>query len=321
MFQYVLGRREETVNKRTNLGTIQHRVFETVAKVKIAKDAGHEFMEDDILGNVTVEGFEVDNHIPALFDHYRKKFDYNDWNDNDIKELFRWTDIVRGSKLWPASYKIVSPEMKFEFPIKKDWAAWEFEIDGKKVQGYLGLKGVIDLVLEHDSEFYEIVDWKTGRRKNWATGQIKTPEYLQTDPQLMIYYYAIRQLFPAVPTLMTSIYYLDYGGIFTPHFSDDILPDVENMLKKRFTHIKKNKKPAMIPRDRRWQCTKFCHFGKNTFEGTNVKPMVEFRSGQVTPKGKTMTMCEQMRFEIERKGLDRSCEEYKNPTFKMKVIE
>ena len=321
MFNYVLGRREETVNKKTNLGTIQHRVFETVAKIKQAADLGQISIQDDILGEVKVDGFIIEDYIPKIFLHYRTLFDYNDWSDSDVDTLYRWTNIVKESNLWPAKHKIVSPEMKFQFPIKKDWAAFDFTIDGKKVEGYLGLKGVVDLVIELDSSFYEIVDWKTGQRKNWSTGEIKTAEYLQTDPQLMFYYYAARQIFPSIDTLMTSIYYLDHGGVFTPQFDDEILPVVEGMLKKKFDHIRKNKKPAQICTKNRWQCSKFCFFGKNTFEGTGVKPLTEFRNGQVCKKGETMTMCEQMRFEIDRKGLDRAVAEYKSPDFKIKVVE
>ena len=32
------------------------------------------------------------------------------------------------------------------------------------------IKGTIDLVTKIDDNVIEVVDWKTGQRKNWATG-------------------------------------------------------------------------------------------------------------------------------------------------------
>jgi hypothetical protein len=86
------------------------------------------------------------------------------------------------------------------------------------------------------------------------------------------------------------------------------------MLRKKFEIIKACKVPKL---NKTWKCTKFCHHGKNTFEGTNVKPIIEFRDGQVCAKGQTMTQCEQLKFEVERKGIDRVTKEYSAEGFSL----
>jgi hypothetical protein len=60
-------------------------------------------------------------------------------------------------------------------------------------------------------------------------------------------------------------------------------------------------------------CTKLCHFGKTTFENTNIDPIIEYRDNQITPFGKHMTKCEQIRHEIELHGMDHVVQNYSAP--------
>ena len=82
------------------------------------------------------------------------------------------------------------------------------------------------------------------------------------------------------------------------------------MIKQRFLEIKKCQIPELY---KSYKCKCFCWHGKNTFEGTNIKPIQEFRNGQVCKRGETMTICEQCKYEIEKKGLTKVVEEYQNP--------
>ena len=75
------------------------------------------------------------------------------------------------------------------------------------VQGQLAIKGTIDLVTKINDDTIEVVDWKTGRRMDWATGEVKDYKKLESDPQLLLYYYAISKLYPEFPNrIMKSIF-------------------------------------------------------------------------------------------------------------------
>ena len=44
---------------------------------------------------------------------------------------------------------------------------------------------------------------------NWATGEEKTQEKLEIDPQLMIYYYAVNKLYPEIDNCIVTIYFIN----------------------------------------------------------------------------------------------------------------
>jgi len=80
------------------------------------------------------------------------------------------------------------------------------------------------------------------------------------------------------------------------------------MLRQKFETIKKCKKPKL---HRTWMCSKLCHFGKTTFDNTEILPILEYRENQICQHGTFMTKCEQIKHDIELKGIDRVTEEYK----------
>ena len=83
----------------------------------------------------------------------------------------------------PRNRKIVDAEPHFDFVIDEPWADYNYTLNNENIHGKLAMKGTIDLITEVDDGVYEIIDWKTGRRLDWATGQEKTFAKLQKDPQ------------------------------------------------------------------------------------------------------------------------------------------
>lgn len=152
----------------------------------------------------------------------------------------------------------------------------------------------------------------TGRRLDWATGEEKTQEKLQNDPQLKIYHYAVSQLYPDIEHVMVSINFINDGGPFTICYDKSDLASTELMLRKKFETIKNTQIPKL---NRTWKCNKLCHFGKTTFEDSNILPIVEYRDNQVTPKEKYMTKCEQIKHDTELKGVKNVVDEYTTPGY------
>ena len=300
-------------NVKAEKGTVVHKALEILANIKLHQQQGKSHFEDDVYGTVDVNNYDLDDIIYECTQYY-KKHSQNEWVPLDEKHCSKWTYKAleyNDGEFDPRNAEIVKPEDAFDITIEHDWAKYEYEMpDGSHIEGNLAIKGTIDQISKVDNDTYQILDWKTGRRLNWATGEEKTYEKLTKDAQLMMYYYAIQHMYPDVPYIDLVIYFINDGGPFTLHFTRDDIPVVENMLRKKFEHIKKVKLPQL---SKSWKCTKFCHMGRTTFEGTSVLPIVENRRGQVTPKGQYMTKCEQTKYCLEKRPMNKVLQHMSKP--------
>ena len=145
----------------------------------------------------------------------------------------------------------------------------------------------------------------TGQRKDWATGEEKDLKKLQKDPQLMIYFYALKHLFPT-KTIMFTIYFARSGGPFTVYYDDETLTKVSELLEKRYLEIKKSKVPKLIdPSHRDFKCSKLCHYYKNNYEGTSI-PICDYIHRKVVNDGISYVT-------LNMKYKDHSIDNYKAP--------
>jgi hypothetical protein len=208
----------------------------------------------------------------------------------------------------PRNRNIFSSEGHFDIQIDKEWANYEYDLPEGKIKGKLGIKGTIDLIVRENKDTLEIIDLKTGKRKDWATGEEKTLAKLYKDPQLRIYHYAISKMYPQYEHIIVTINFINDGGPFSVCFSKDDLAETEDMLRVKFETIKRCKKPKL---SKSWRCKKFCYFGKNTFVGhPTILPIIEYRDGQVCENGSPMTMCEQIRHDINLMGMNDTIKKY-----------
>lgn len=302
--EYILGWKSPP-NKKAEKGTIVHKVMEILGNIKLTIQEGkRKTFDDDIIGRVHTTKFDLDTIIEKVYEYY-STHSPNKWTDSDFKECKDW--VYKGisynnGEFNPLNCEMVSAEKRFDITINKPWAMYEYTLpDGREIEGCLAIKGTIDQISKVDDNTYCILDFKTGRRWDWAKDVEKTYAKLLQDPQLMLYYYAARQLYPDIPHIILTIYFINDGGPFSICFSDEDLPTIERMLQKKFEDIKHTQIPR---RNRSWKCTKFCHYGKNTFDGTYVKPIHERREGQVCALGEKMTMCEQVAYCLEHRPED-----------------
>lgn len=310
--EYVLGIRGPS-NKKADKGTIVHKVLELLAVIKKNQQDSVSSFNDDIIGDVNVSKYDLDKMVESVYKHYTNQFKHHEWKEIDFKDCKEWVYKAinfNNGMFDPRNRDILSPEQHFDFTIEKPWSKYSYDTPEGKLEGYLGLKGTVDLITRVDNNTLEVIDWKTGKRLDWATGQEKTQAKLQTDPQLMIYHYAISNIFPTYDHIIFTIYFINDGGPFSILFEKSDLQKTEFMLKNKFDIIKKTRKPRL---NKTWMCNKLCHFGKSTFENTNVDPMLEYRDNQVSKQGSFMTKCEQVKHDIEIKGIDEVVKEYKSP--------
>ena len=312
MMEYVLGWRGKGGIK-ADKGTIVHKALEILAVAKKAEQDGQKYIEDDIIKKLDVNYYDIDNIVEQVYHYYSSAFSYHDWKPIDLKNCTDWTWKalkLNDGMFDPRKRFVVEAEPHFDFEIDEPWAKYEYNLSGEKIRGTLSMKGTMDLITKVDDGFYEIIDWKTGRRLDWATGEEKTFAKLMKDPQLRIYHYAASQLYPEAEQIMVTIYFINDGGPFSICLTKKDLPETKEMLRKKFEEIKNTRIPRL---KRSWKCSKICHQGMSTFEGTDIHPMIETRHGKVIPYGQTMTKCEQIRYEMEKKGMDKVIEEYTAP--------
>lgn len=309
---YVLGY-QSLSGKKADLGTIVHKVMEALASLKkelqnntLAKNIT---IIDDALGEISVTKTSLykDAIIKTLldksFEYYSNRSPHNTFSKADKQNcLSMCFDTIQfnSGQFDPRNRHIVAAEPHFDILIEEEWAKYQYEIDGKVINGQLAIKGTIDLVTEIDENTMEIVDYKTGRRLDWATGEEKTYAKLNTDPQLLLYNYAISKLFPQYRQAIMSIFFIKDGGPFSMCFDRSDHDKFLEMLRVRFQEIQANNAPKPISNDRSsWKCTKLCHFCKNNWPETN-QSMCVYIDSYIQKHGinKTITDCKREGFDI-----------------------
>jgi ATP-dependent helicase/DNAse subunit B len=309
-FDYVLGYRSPS-NKKADKGTIVHKVLEILAFVKFTQQKNETHFTDDILGEIDVNNYDLDDLCNRVYDYYTSNFKHHEWSEKDRRDCTNWTykAINYGDGMFdPRNKNILYPEQQFDILIDKPWA----EYDYGDLKGKLAIKGTIDLITKANDDTLEIIDWKTGRRLNWATGEEKTQAKLEKDPQLMLYFYAAQKLYPEIKHCIVTIFFINDGGPFSMTFDSKDIYATERLLRKKFEDIKKCKKPKL---SKSWKCTKLCHYGNNHFQEAHVTPTIEYRDNQICSKDTFMTMCEQVKHDIELKGMDAVVDEYTMPGY------
>lgn len=265
-FQYVLGMKDKT-NKKAVLGTIFHRTMQVLADKKIAQSKGEEFLENDDLDNLTFEQCDDIEYITRLcFDYYVEHEEDVGLNKKDYDTCVKWVEkalAYNNGMLDPRNQNVHATELFFDITIKKPWAEYSYSVNGEEFTGHLAIKGTIDLIIKEDDSYFQVLDYKSGKRLNWATGKEKTYEDLCSDKQLLLYFYALKNLYPN-HDFYTSIYYVNDGGIFDIVFSDDDYDKAEKMLKNKFEYIRSIELPRLLSDDQsHWKCTKLCKFSEN----------------------------------------------------------
>jgi hypothetical protein len=196
---------------------------------KILQDGGKQSFVDDAIGEVkfTKKSLYTDQFVQTLidrsYDHYRllsvndfdkKSFSVKVEDENVNKtKLFVEKMCHRALYSWNGEYDprnrtIVDMEPHIDLPINEEWAHFDYEVDGKMLKGQLAIKGTIDTVTSTDDDTIEVIDWKTGQRTVFSTGEEKTYAKLQKDPQLLLYNHAISRLYPQYSTRIMTINFL-----------------------------------------------------------------------------------------------------------------
>jgi CRISPR/Cas system-associated exonuclease Cas4 (RecB family) len=312
--EYNLGIRSPS-NQKADKGTIVHKVMEILAYIKLYEQEKKSIYNDDIIGDIDIKKYNLNTIIEQVYNYYSSQFKHHQWSSKDYKDCHLWVNKAieaHGGAFDPRNRTILQPEQHFDIVIKKPWAKYSYQTKDGILEGYLAIKGTIDLITSVDNNTIEIVDWKTGRRLDWATGEEKTLAKLQNDPQLRIYHYAVSHLYPNMEHIIFTINFINDGGAYSVCYDKSDLPKTEDMIRSKFEIIKNTTKPQL---NKSWKCTKLCHFGKTTFENSHVLPILEYRDGQLCKIDTLMTKCEQVKHDIELLGINNVVDTYMTPGY------
>lgn len=97
-----------------------------------------------------------------VYDYYSQRSEHK-WSSKDKIDCWNWTWIAldyHNGIYDPRLRTIYQPEQRFDITLEEDWAHYDFDVDGRKIEGQLCLKGTIDLITEVDHNVLEVIDWK-----------------------------------------------------------------------------------------------------------------------------------------------------------------
>lgn len=297
---YVLGE-QESPRQKTVMGSMYHKIMENLALGRKAELAGKKSYVSEDFGRIKLP-IDLDQMTELSYELYKKKHPEFEWYSLDFKGKYGIINHLADLKSWvPLGLGMVDPrelnvkdvEVQFDIPIPDEWAQYEYKLFGQTHKGNLSLKGTIDLVVEDD--IIQIIDWKTGQRKNWVTGEAKEYDDFHKDKQLLLYYYVAHHLYPGKPIMMNLVW-VNSGGPYTIYFDEKDYVRAENMIKESFLKIKNQEKAELIrPHD----FCRFCDFNKTYYENPKT-----FKDGN------PMNKCYHIRQEIYQIGMTKTVEKY-----------
>lgn len=288
---YVLGMKDKQ-NRKASLGNVTHKALELLARKSLAISLGHKKVDCEDFGIHPLKKIDVETATKWAFDYYSKSDTDNTFNEKDLKQCTEWTYKaieMNDGQFNPLKSNIFKVEEFFDIEIPHKWAKYSYDIGGENISGNLKIKGTVDLICQESDNYYLILDYKTGKRLNWGTGEVK--EDFQKDPQLLLYYWALKNKYPDKSFYLTILYIND-GGPYSVVFDEYDYELAENMIRQKFEYIKSLKHPKLLSQDNsHWKCKYLC--GYSARYGDSSK-----------------SICQHIRDEIKVKGINEVTEEY-----------
>jgi len=252
---YILGMESRT-GKAALQGSIVHRALEWMAKLR-----QHGKTNVDPIWLLNCAWDELTAKSPNI--EIRKITTRIDKDTGafkeaaDFKKCSTALETVLADTFYnPYNMQIIKAEQWFSLEMPgEEWSC--LDCNGKLHQ--FAVRGFIDLINEIDSDTIEIIDWKTGARKNFYTQEIIDDNVLIREIQPRLYHLAAYFLYPQYKNILITFYYTCDGGPITITLSQDDLTMTIAILHKFLTTIKND---TLVRRNRHWTC-KMCSFERN----------------------------------------------------------
>ena len=253
--QYILGM-ESKAGKAALQGSIVHQTLEWMIKLR---KRGKTNVDPMWLLNRALDELTAKSDIEI-----RRVTTRIDKDTGEFKEAtdFKKCRVALETVLADPFYnpyklaKVIDAERWFALEMPgEEWQC--LDRDGELHQ--FAVRGFIDMVHEIDEETIEIVDWKTGSRKDFYTQQPIDEALLMREVQPRLYHLAAYFLYPRYKNILITFYYTNDGGPVTIALSQEDVAMTIAALHRFFTTIKRD---TLMKRNRWWTC-RMCNFNKN----------------------------------------------------------
>lgn len=252
-------------------------------------------IETDI-GEISTNKYDIENIRDKIYYLYSTiKMKHHKWTNADYKDVKKYVDVVlthNNGQYNPLNKDIIGTEQYINFEIQENWSILP---DGSNLR----ITGFIDLVDKFDENTYEITDYKTGQLKDFLTGQEINSKTLKDDIQFQLYHLALADKYGCDKNYLLTMFFLKFAKPITITLSCDDLENTKQKIKNRFIEIHNTQYPKL---NRGFKCTRFCDYGKKTFEGTEIKPIIQFLDNGIAANGQPCKICDQVYLEIQRRG-------------------
>lgn len=263
--QYVMGLRSPA-NRRADQGNAAHKALELYARQRLAELRGEATYTEPESGRVFRVGeLTPESAVDFGWSVYQKP-DYTKADKREVYDLVCKTLAYKNGECHPQNLEVVQPEQFFDLELPYGWAAYSHEnpFGGPRIEGQLRIRGTVDLLYRDEFGLLVYLDWKSGRKWDWAAGKEKTYDsLLNGDDQLSLYYYALRRLYPA-DNIMMAIHFMKADGTTYLPYGDEHLEAARRMMQKAFEEIRDCERPTrrMDECGPRGQPCSFCHLNK-----------------------------------------------------------
>lgn len=259
-FQYFLNyvcNIESKAGKKALLGTIVHHALEIIAKAKKTK---HYLLNDKYINPEYL--------LNICWDRYTKANPQFEYAKADKTFCLKQINTVLDSDFNPLKLNILETEAQFDFKIYRDkFKYYQLNpVSGMEETDYFHLRGTVDLLTERNHETLEVIDYKTGKRLDWASGDVKELEHFTKDLQLRMYDIATSKMYPKYKFRLLTLFFTQDGGPFTVTFDAKDQHNTFEIFHKLFQQISQNKQPTRLIDDKSrkeefWKCNYVCQFG------------------------------------------------------------
>lgn len=252
---YILGM-ESKAGKAALQGTIVHRALEWMAKLRKRGKTNVDPMwlldrawDEHIAASPEIEIRKVTTRIDKNTGEFKEAADFK-------KCRVAMEVVLADPYVNPYESKVIDCERWFALEMPGD--EWKcLDKDGNEHQ--FAVRGFIDLVNEIDEDTIEIIDYKTGSRKDFYTQQPIDEALLMREVQPRLYHLAAYFLYPQYKNILITFYYTNSGGPITIALSQDDLTMTIAALYRFMTTVGRD---TLIRRNRWWTC-KMCSFERN----------------------------------------------------------
>lgn len=161
LFTYVLGMKDKD-NGKAIMGSTTHKVLELLGKQRIAQLNKKRSFEDEEFGKIGHSKWSIE-HFNELAHAYYEKLYPGIMPHNSKKITLEWSHLAvtrLDGEMDPRNQNVHAVEEFFEVEVPHDWAKYYYKVGDEVIEGRLGLKGTVDLIVKEDDVFFHIMDYK-----------------------------------------------------------------------------------------------------------------------------------------------------------------